>query len=549
MPVRIEQWGHMGFVRQKSHKKRYFISCYFLLSIILIFGFQNCTGNFSINEISPPSSSSNTTNIESKPTNYIDLLTGEITTLEQYKAASVDSTTIKLPLNLGVHMGGVENNAPKIEEYLFPARDKSAWYLAQWKKIYPLKPSLNFETETADGFLFKLKNPQSTESQVNSFLSKDNGIVYEFQATQGYGTSVGGSNMFLSANIPNSKAANFDKEINFLFDTKVLQMSALVRPDFKEQESDLLQQEVLGFYIGGFPVIYNDGNPENNAVLFIQYYISDTRVKDTSAIFRYRGFYPHGSSMEIVSTLPISDITNDLTDLKMSVDAESAPMSKVKVNLNRLLCQSLSADFNRTDGVKNETLNFAKVKDGLYLKNLKYWSVGSLYLGFETQAVFFNENTNSTDYFYPSTDYRYGAHDVREEIKQQMIEKNELYKGDVSMRVQVANLAFLKNTDPDKSLATCDDVNSSLKICTSGSAKNSDNLSANEWMCDCTSDNKIYAHKGWQPTGNNCFRRTADFFCANGTKTFYTCGTTPTEPGWYKQSDGCYHWKSSATCQ
>lgn len=574
--------GMLSFL--KISKGRAFLSALLILQVLL---FQNCSNKtlFSVDQVDLSSTSTNTTSSTDSNKVYLDLLSsGSSVALKQTKAinnAIVKSVTNVgiLPLNLGVHMGGISNGAPLIEEYLYSDREKSPWYLAQWKKIRPLRPSLSFETNTSDNFVFKLKNPASNESYVNAFLNSQGAMTYELNSSQGYLTSVGGSNLFLSADVRDRNLAHLNREVNFLFDSAVTKLDAEVYPQYQGQAASLLQRDVSGFYIGGFPVAYNDGNPNNTANVFIQFYISDTRVKNPASIFRYRGFYPHGGGMEIVATLPISDITGNASDMIYSANSN---LKNFKINLNTMLCLALNADFNRNDGIKQETINFATAKNGLYMNNLAGWSVGSAYIGMETQATYFDENTNSADYFYPSSDSRYSAHDVRQDIKDRMITNNEFYKGRSSLTVQLANMSFVAEAEPYKEMKTCDDVLKAYGKATGGvdivtpSFCSANTVTSNG--CDsvanglnqrtCNSNGTAYGscvlscNNGYHASGTSCV---ADVVPAStcsygsgisntGTSAFEwmcSCDSSSSivaKSGWVDQGSGCYHRTADSFC-
>ena len=364
------------------------------------------------------------------------------------------------PLNLGFHMGGISaSGQPLVEEYVFPQKQESPWYVAQWKKIKPLRPSQSLQMTDVNRSLYILKNPGSNESLLSTTVDTNGNYIYNLEAQQGYLTSVGGSNIFIAADVQRKDMSSLNREIIFSFDTKLVEKSATVRPEYIANEKTLLQHDVSGFFLGGFPLQYNDGNPAHNANIFIQFYIADTRVKNDSDAFVYRGFYEHGGYLEIVSTVPISAITGKSSDLKLAADSAHSGLTNYKISLNRLLCQSLKEKFVRNDNSSGEVIDFSKEHNGAnYMKNLKYWKIGSVYMGFETQAAFFNEQTQSSEYFYPSNHPLYGAHDVRQEIKDKMINNNELFRGDVKLKAQIANLEMKAVEEPFKSMDTCDDV-------------------------------------------------------------------------------------------
>jgi hypothetical protein len=596
---------------------------------------------------------------------------------------SMSSSEFSFPLNLGFHMGGVTaDNQPFVEEFLFPSQEGSPWYIAQWKKIKPLRPSESLKMTDVNRSLYVLKNPVSDESELSTTIDSEGNYIYNLESKQGYLTSVGGSNIFLSANIRKKNLSNLNREIFFSFDTKLVEKYATVRQAYQGQAQQLLQRDVVGFYIGGFPVQYDDGNPSHRASLFIQFYVADTRINNSSTKpFVYRGFYPHGNYTEIVATIPISTITGKPEDLKLSPDSASAGLTKYKINLNRLLCQSLNGQFVRTDNSSGEQINFSNQYDGLYTKNLKNWSIGSVYLGFETQANFFDEQTHSAEYFYPSSHALYGAHDVRQDIKDRMIQNGEFYKGDVKLRAQIANLEMKAEADPFTDMETCDDVlkeikksgpvdeiiqpppaqvcvpnsttnsgcavvangtstrtcssngssygscsvscnsgfidqngacvqpppaqvcvpnsttnsgcavvanGTSIRTCSSnglsygscsvscnsgfinqngscvlknppqekkclfGAGVNAADKQAFEWMCNCSSADPIFNKTGWLKQANNCFHRTADSFCNEKRKVYYSCGlqSPPEGSGWSTRfENGCYHIDLGTSCQ
>ena len=393
---------------------------------------------------------------------YTDLVTTKSSSsLATAKVKDISSQKLMSELgitNFGFHMGGVTpDNRPLVEEYLMAQKDPSPWYFAQWKKIRPLRPSTDLTQNTQDGFIFKVKNSGSNESSINAYLEPGDKVVYEITSKQGYLTSVGGSNIFLSADLKRREKLN--REIVLNFDTRLKEKMTRVKPEFSAQSSALLQRDISGFFIGGFPVAYSDGNPENSAGLFIQFYVTDTRMNSPSdPVIRYRGFYPHGNYTEIVATLPIHELSGNAADIKYGIDNPRAAMQNIRFSLNRLLCMALNGAFNRTDGLKQESLNFANFKNGLYVKNLSGWSVGSLYLGLETQAAFFDESQNANDYFYPSSHPLYGAHDVRQDIKDRMVNNGEFYKGDISLSVEVSDISLKAEAEPFTTLNSCDDV-------------------------------------------------------------------------------------------
>lgn len=540
------------------------LGLFLTLSFVSIFAFQNCSAKFD--------------SLENKNL----LASGSASSLLNSGDSLISEDQTEF-INFGVHTGGVSGGEPRIEGYLLATRDRSPWYIAQWKKIAPLRHNVDLKLGNgSDPLLFTLQNPSSLESSLKATRSGDGSVIYEIEGRQGYHTSVGGSNIFLAANVTDRRQATLDKDITFSFKSKLLEKKAQLRPSYSNNPN-LLQSEVFGFYIGGFPLTYDDG--VNRASLFIQFYIADTRINKSSDIFRYRGFYPHGDYMEIVATLPLSDLTSRTEDLKYSPDATNAPLSNVDISLNKLLCLALSGgSFNRTDGVQEAPRNFAQEKGGIYLNNLGAWSVGSVYLGFETSGVYFNEAVDS-QYFYPPGHALYGAHDVKPEIKERLM-RDEFFKGDTTLRAQISNLRMQaasagryqncaevlsgvrKEPAPQlcgpnsstesgcpaiangRSVKTCNSTGSAygacavtcnsgftlsggaclpsssapppsppVATCTYGAGINTSISEPFEWMCNCSSSDPIAAKPGWLSVGNSCYHRTADFFCAGGGST------------------------------
>lgn len=503
-----------------------------------------------------------------------------------------------LPLiNFGVHTGGVSGASAKINGYLFPSQPPSGWYVTQWKKIRPIRHDVDLKAP--DGkYLFNLQRSDSDESRFAAFQDSSGKIIYEMSAHKGHMTSVGGSNLFLSANLAKSVALN--RKVVFSFETKLLKSSANVLPAYKSDEATLLQRDVLTSYLGGFPVAYDDGNPDNRANMFIQFYLSDsrhTKAKNPNPGV-YRGFYPHGTSMEIVGGIPINQLTGIASDYKLELDTPSAPMTKYEINLSKLLCMALNGTFRRTDGVANEQMNFATAKGGIYTKNLKSWKVGSLYLGFENQAVYFDEVKDSAKFFYPPSHPLYGGHNVREDIQNEMITKGAYYKGNVEIAAELANMRMLGSADGSSVYENCTDALASApgtsgatidlidqvvapvptatpkppatpvptatpkppatpvptatpvaNQCTVGAFISGQ--SGIQYACGCAASSSVMKLSGWVSQGDGCYHRVADSFCSSSlTKTFWVCGltTTPQGSGWVTQPNACYHLASSLTC-
>jgi hypothetical protein len=492
------------------------------------------------------------------------------------------ATTVSIP-NFGFHMGEVGDNRPLIEESLDPTKARSPWYFAQWKKIHPLRPSQHLSWTNSNNVLFDLKAPNSNESSLNAIIEQDDKVVYRMTSKQGYLTSVGGSNIFLATDL--SSPARLNRELIFQFDTRLREKSVSVYPEFESESDSLRQQDLTGFFIGGFPMIYNDGNPDHNAGLFVQFYVTDTRMNSLAdKVVRYRGYYPHNGYTEIVATLPISEITGQSSDLLYQPSPQS-DLKTIRFSLNRLLCQALSGSFIPTAPGTNGNINFATAKNGLYVNNLAGWTVGSLYLGLETQAAFFNEGTHSNEYFYPSNHTLHSKHDVRQDIKDRMINNNDFYKGDITLTVDLSDVRIQESTSSTQ-LASCRDISENLTpveptpisrsptpppvstppqtpspsntptgniSCDYGVFLNDSTKVPTEWMCHCTDQDPIW-HKGnWISVGNGCSHRSANSFCSASTLTYYVCdqkrSPISTTMNWLQQTDGCYHLATEFPCK
>jgi hypothetical protein len=483
-------------------------------------------------------------------------------------------------INFGFHMGGgTADGRPLVEEYLFADQPRSSWYIAQWKKISPLRPSTDLKLDT-NGRLFEVAKSTNTESSVRALLGANNQVIYEIETNQGYSTSVGGSNILIASDVQKPELASFDREIVLNFNTKVLEKTAVVKPQYKAQEAQLLAGAVTGFFVGGFPITFDDGNPDHLTSLYIQYEIADTRINNPSQLFSYRGFYPHGKSMEIVATIPVNELTGNLSDFKFAASSKTAPLEKITINLNKLLCVTLKGDFNRTDGLAQEKKNFYDYNGGMYVKNLSKWRVGSMYLGFESQAVAFDEATQSSLYFYSSSDPRYVNHDVRDDIKARM---PDLHKGTTKLVVQIADLNLKAAADPYVPLNTCDDVFAAFPttsqvnlidpapaptpvpaaVCTANSATTTGCTQPANGLAQrtCTSQGNAYGacviscSTGFHSEGSTCVRDvTLQHQCTSGAfinsqtneANEYMCNCTAADPitkkaGWYAVGSSCAH--------
>lgn len=451
----------MYFFNSKRTHVVLFVS---MTSVLLLF-FQNCGNKAAF--VDP--STEQVLNTEKEFTN---LLSDTYTTVNAFamgKSANLKTTdqinnfsssAPAAPLNLGFHLGQASAaQQPLVEEFLFPRQEGSPWYLAQWKKIKPLRPSEGLQFTDQNRSLYILKNPNSDESQLSTTLDLNGNYIYNLESKQGYLTNAGGSNLFLSADIKKKNMANLNREIFFSFDTKLIEKQAVIRPEHLASENQLLQRDVVGVYVGGFPVQFDDGIPEHRARFYIQFYIADTRIKSsTNTVYSYRGFDQRQNVTELIATLPVSAVTGRSSDLKILADSVDTDLTKYKINLNQLLCRSLQGEFSAKNNSSEEKVDFSKKFDGLYTKNLKHWSIGAVYLGFQTQANYFDESKESTAYFYPEGHELYNAHDIRQDIKDRLLASGELYKGDVKLKAQVANLEMKAEADPFDAMDTCDDV-------------------------------------------------------------------------------------------
>lgn len=496
--------------------------------------------------------------------------------------------TVSIP-NFGFHMGEVSNNRPLIEESLDPAKSRSPWYFAQWKKIRPLRPSQHLSWQNSKNSLFELKATDSNESSLSALIENDDKVIYRMSSKQGYLTSVGGSNIFLATDL--GVPAKLNRELIFQFNTRVSEKTVAVYPEFEADANRLRAQDLSGFFIGGFPMSYNDGNPDHNAGLFVQFYVTDTRVNSVAdTVVRYRGYYPHNGYTEIVATLPISEITGKSDDLFYQANPQ-ADLKTIRFSLNRLLCQALSGSFVSTAQSANGNINFATARNGLYVNNLAAWSVGSLYLGLETQAAYFNEGTHSNEYFYPSTHALHSKHDVRQDIKDRMINNNDFFKGDITLTVDLSDVKIQESTS-GKQITSCRDLTDPLSpvestpisrsptptqpqtssptpsstpttttsstplgnsSCDYGVFLNDATKEPTEWMCHCSSQDSVWPKTSWISVGNNCYHRSASSFCSNNNRTYFVCDQkkSPLSPAmkWVQQSDGCYHLATNLPCE
>lgn len=297
---------------------------------------------------------------------------------------------------------------------------------------------------------------------------------------------------------------------------------------------------------------------------------------------RYRSFYPHGNYLEIVAGLPINEITGNASDLRIAAESPEAPLRNIRLSINKLLCLALKGDFHgKNEKGESEVKNFATAKNGLYMKNLSAWTVGSVYMGLETQAVFFDETKDADKYFYPPTDPRYGAHDVRQDIKDRMINNNEFYKGDVELVAHVSEVSLKAAAEPYTQLNTCDDVDKlystgkpnddivNRQVCTpnsvtaegcspmaNGSNKRTCNTSGTGYgACSLT------CNSGYHLENGSCVANTTAQSCTFGTNIAeasksafeWMCNCTAANPiysktGWVSQGGGCYHRVANSFC-
>ena len=116
-------------------------SAIFLLlsSLIVIVAFQNCS-KFSA---TGPFSKAYVDLVSSIDGNSRKPVSSSGTQLSANSSSGADL------INFGFHMGGgTADGRPLVEEYLFPSQPSSSWYIAQWKKISPLRPSTDLKMDT-----------------------------------------------------------------------------------------------------------------------------------------------------------------------------------------------------------------------------------------------------------------------------------------------------------------------------------------------------------------------------------------------------------------
>jgi hypothetical protein len=271
---------------------------------------------------------------------------------------------------LRFHTGGTANGQSEIAPDLpeIPG-EASAWVVVQWKKRDLLKPSRMRRNDVASADL-ALGAPAYTfgsasgESKVSIFLRSGGGPVFELRSTGGWLDDVGGSNLFLQtrAALPN---ATFDAALDYSVNLKLPAASAQAPNPLALRNGAVLAQVVSGFSIA-----FTDPDSKRTIPLFLQIVHADSR--GTAA--DYRGCYPHGGGIEIVSSRILPG------DPQLPFAASTGAPLSARYNLNRYLCDVLARGFQckRGDG-SSFPLEFP-----VAARDFRNWRLTAMFVGLET---------------------------------------------------------------------------------------------------------------------------------------------------------------------
>lgn len=271
---------------------------------------------------------------------------------------------------LHFHTGRVANNAPERSPILpdIPG-DASPWLVAQWNKTDLLKPDEMISpdpdhTDPRLGHPLYTFATGSKESRVSIYAPKDGPKVFELAASGGSLSSVGGSNIFLSADVVDQQAT-FDKQLVYSMNMKLSQ--ATISAPSSAQKSGA----VLGQIISGFSLHFTNPATHKVMAIFLQINHGNSRNDYTP----FRGCYPHGDNREI-------DIQNVFPDeIKLPFKASSAAPVHAEFDLNRHLCDALSQPLScREQDGSVEPYRFP-----VEANDLHNWRLVSAYFGLETQ--------------------------------------------------------------------------------------------------------------------------------------------------------------------
>jgi hypothetical protein len=439
--------------------------------------------------------------------------------------------------NIGVHWGGVANNAPLVDRIVnidpnsLPLVNNSSWYLAQWKKTAPLmlnqnrKDPIMTDGFTSDQFLgpakFEINSPQNkfkTETTLLIYRDEPNeSQVFEIIGRNGWLNNVGGSNVFLASDIKDWEHNGLNNNINLTYNGKISKMNV----EYFEPSNEVKNEIVVGQAFAAFTALYTAPTGEKTN-LFVQILLADTRGKN----ILFNGCYKHGDAPEIVFG---HNLDNDF-----STKASTEAIKPKKYSLNKYLCYALKQKFDCPSDIK--TPNFKEMS-----KNLKNWKVTGFYTGVETQVS--------------------KASGSNQEVPGPI-------KGEIEMGLQYSNLRI--SADTNKTFANCsefesyDEINNKpLNTCTKGTFKNDKNKTV-EYFCGCgeisggalQSDGCYHKESSSiTNTENNTNnpvtnKSSSGSFCVGVKKRLFICNAGPQDEseGWIIQSDGCYHKATENPC-
>jgi hypothetical protein len=271
---------------------------------------------------------------------------------------------------LRFHTGGTANGQPEIAPQLpdLPG-EPSAWTIVQWKKHELLAPGRMRHDDAASpdpalGAPAVTFDTASGESQVRIFRRGGASPVFELRSAGGWLDDVGGSNLFLQARtLP--PAATFDAAIDYDITLRLSAASAQAPNPLALRNGTVLAQVVSGFTLA-----FTDPDTRTTIPLFLQIVHADSR----GAAPDYRGCYPHGRDLEIVSSRILPG------DPQLPFAAGTGAPFAARYNLNRYLCDVLARAFQcrRGDGGTSALEWPASARD------FRNWRVTGMFIGLET---------------------------------------------------------------------------------------------------------------------------------------------------------------------
>lgn len=400
------------------------------------------------------------------------------------------------------HDGTVYNYAPHILDEVpnLPNYPVSSWYVTQWKKPSLLTPdrmvlnSGKVDSKFGPSVIQYYSDSYNDKnlSEINIFKAEDSSYVYELASRGGWLDTGGGSNLFLSTPFLNNNVESLEKRIDLNFKAKIKERITQYIASNSSKDGSVVSQFFTGF-------TYNYYNPDLKEItpIFVQIYHADSREEKYLAPgkLEYRGCYKGElGNKQIVfgSNLPNALGGNGF----LAAPQADGDLNAFSFNLNDQICNMIKKSFNCQDGT---TFSFPE-----NAKDLKNWSVGSIYIGLETQEALAADFNIIPTVAGPD-------------------------KGKSSLTVQLKDLELMKY--PSIPRLNCDDSSNSTNTGTV--------------LKYCTDPKQVLQN-------NSCQEMSADIsggrFCNGESLIAFQCGGTKPMSDWVDVGSGCFHYNTGTKC-